>query len=69
MKKMRGIVALCVALTISSGAAALMAQGAPKDQKEAKRSKAEQIDFDTLTMIVDNTETGRPAGAADISLL
>jgi hypothetical protein len=68
MKKMRGIVALCVALTISSGAAALMAQGAPKDQKEAKRSKAEQIDFDTLTMIVDNTETGRPAGAADISV-
>ena len=68
MKKMRGIVALCVALTVSSGAAALMAQGAPKNQKEAKRSKPEQIDFDTLTMIVDNTETGRPAGAADISV-
>src|SRR5258705_12001824 len=68
MTKMEGIVALSVALTISSGAAAFMAQAAPKDQKEAKRSKADQIDFDTLTMIVDNTETGRPAGAADISV-
>ena len=68
MRKMRGIVALCVALTVGSGAAVLMAQGAPKNQKEAKRSKAEQIDFDTLTMIVDNTEAGRPAGAADISV-
>ena len=68
MKKMRGIVALCVALTVSSGAAVLMAQSAPKNQNAPKRSKAEQVDFDTLTMIVDNTEAGRPAGAADITV-
>ncbi len=67
MKKMRGIVALCVALTLSLGTSALMAQNAPK-QKEVKRSKAEQVDFDTLTMVVDNSVAGRPAAASDINV-
>src|SRR5258705_455624 len=52
MKKIRGIVALCVALTMGLGSSALLAQKAdPK--KEVKRSKAEQIDFDTLVNVVD----------------
>jgi hypothetical protein len=65
---MRGIVALCVALGMSAGTSALLAQQKAPDNKNVKRSKAEQVDFDTLTMIVDNTEAGRPAGAADVSV-
>ena len=67
MKKMRGIGALCVALTMSMGTSALLAQNAPK-QKEVKRSKAEQVDFDTLTMVVDSSMSGRPAASSDISV-
>jgi len=63
MKKMRGIVALCVALTMGFGSSALLAQNAaPK--KEVKRSKAEQIDFDTLVGIVDGLAAGRGAAPA-----
>src|SRR4029450_2257889 len=45
--KMRGIVALGTALTISLGASVL-AQKAPDPKKEVKRTKAEQVDIDTL---------------------
>ena len=68
MRKMRGIVALCVALTVSAGASALLAQNKTDTKKEVKRSKAEQVDFDTLTMVVDNSVAGRPAAAADIAV-
>jgi len=62
-KKMRGIVALCVALTMGVGSSALLAQKAdPK--KEVKRSKAEQIDFDTLVNVVDTAVAGRGAPPA-----
>jgi hypothetical protein len=68
MKKMRGIVALCVALVMGAGSSALIAQQKAADNKNVKRSKAEQVDFDTLTMVVDNTAAGRPGAAADISV-
>src|SRR6267378_3624796 len=62
-KKMRGIVALCVALTMGLGSSAVLAQKAdPK--KEVKRSKAEQIDFDTLVNVVDTAVAGRGAPPA-----
>ena len=63
MKKMRGIVALCVALTMGLGSSALLAQQQNK-AKEVKRSKAEQIDFDTLVNLVDGLAAGRAAAPA-----
>src|SRR5712691_607061 len=62
MKKMRGIVALCAALTMGLGSPALLAQQKPDNRKEVKRGKAEQIDFDTLVNLVDGVAAGR-AGA------
>ena len=65
-KKMRGIGALCVALTMAVGSTALLAQKAdPK--KEVKRTKAEQVDIDTLVTVVDNVAAGR-AAPADIAV-
>jgi len=67
MKKMRGIVALCVALTMGVGSSALLAQKAdPK--KEVKRTKAEQVDIDTLVTVVDAAAAGRAAAASDIAV-
>jgi hypothetical protein len=67
MKKMRGIVALCVALTMGLGSAALLAQKAdPK--KEVKRTKAEQVDIDTLVTVVDAASAGRAAAPSDIAV-
>jgi hypothetical protein len=67
MKKMRGIVALCVALTMSLGSSALLAQKAdPK--KEVKRTKAEQVDIDTLVTVVDAVSAGRVAAPSDIAV-
>ena len=67
MKKMRGIVALCVALTMGVGSSALLAQKAdPK--KEVKRTKAEQVDIDTLVTVVDAVSAGRTAAASDIAV-
>ena len=60
MKMMRGIVALCVVLTMGLGSA-LRAQEKPDNRKEVKRSKAEQIDFDTLVNLVDGVAAGRAA--------
>ena len=48
MKKMRGIVALCVALTLGLGSSALLAQKDDNKKPEVKRTKAEQVDIDTL---------------------
>jgi hypothetical protein len=67
MKKMRGIVALCAALTIGIGSSAMLAQKAD-DKKEVKRTKAEQVDLDTLAMVVDNTLAGRGGGTSDIGV-
>ena len=67
MKKMRGIVALCVALTMGLGSSALLAQKAdPK--KEVKRTKAEQVDIDTLVTVVDAVAAGRAAAPSDIAV-
>jgi len=68
MKKMRGIVALCAALAIGIGTSAMVAQKADDKSKEVKRTKAEQVDFDTLTMVVDNTAGGRGAATSDIGV-
>ena len=67
MKKMRGIVALCAALTIGIGSSAMLAQKAD-DKKEVKRTKAEQVDLDTLAMVVDNTLAGRGGATSDIGV-
>jgi hypothetical protein len=68
MKKMRGIVALCVALTIGGGTSALLAQNAADNKKEVKRSKAEQVDIDTLVTVVDAVSAGRVAAPSDIAV-
>src|SRR5258705_11967446 len=65
MTKMRGIVALCVALTVGLGSSALLAQKADP-QKEVKRTKAEQVDIDTLVTVVDAVAAGRAAPPANI---
>jgi len=67
MKKMRGIVALCVALTMSAGTTALLAQKAD-NKKEVKRTKAEQVDIDTLVTVVDAVAAGRVAAPSDIAV-
>jgi hypothetical protein len=61
MEKMRGIVALSVALTLGLGSSALLAQKAADPKKEVKRSKAEQVDIDVLANTVDAVTAGRPA--------
>jgi hypothetical protein len=59
MKKMRGMVALCVALSLA-GSAALIAQKVDKKQDE-KRSKAEQLDIAVLLKAVDTVAAGQAA--------
>jgi hypothetical protein len=67
MKKMRGIVALCVALMMGVSTSVMLAQKAdPK--KEVKRSKAEQVDIDTLVTVVDAVSAGRVAAPSDIAV-
>ena len=68
MKKMRGIVALCVALTMGLGSSALLAQKDDNKKPEVKRSKAEQIDIDTLVTVVDAVAAGRVAAPSDIAV-
>jgi len=60
-KKMRGIVALGAALTIGLGSSAVMAQKATDAKKEVKRTKAEQVDIDTLVTVVDSVAAGQAA--------
>jgi hypothetical protein len=67
-KKMRGIVALCAALTIGLGSSAVMAQKAADAKKEVKRTKAEQVDIDTLVTVVDSVAAGRVAAQSDITV-
>jgi hypothetical protein len=69
MKKMRGIVALCVVLTMSAGTSVLRAQKAADSKKEVKRSKAEQVDVDTLVTIVDTVSAGRAPAPTDIAVM
>src|SRR5580765_6103514 len=68
MKKMRGIVALCVALTLGLGSSALLAQKDDNKKPEVKRTKAEQIDIDTLVTVVDAVAAGRVAAPSDIGV-
>jgi hypothetical protein len=68
MKKMRGILALCVALTIGMGSSALIAQKEDNKKAEVKRTKAEQIDIDTLVTVVDAVSAGRVAAPSDIAV-
>jgi hypothetical protein len=67
MKKMRGIVALCVALMMGVSTSMLLAQKA-EPRKEVKRSKAEQVDIDTLVTVVDAVSAGRVAAPSDIAV-
>jgi hypothetical protein len=60
MKKMRGMVALCVALSVAAGSSALLAQKVDKKQEE-KRSKAEQLDIEVLLKAVDTVVAGQAA--------
>ena len=46
MKNVRGMVALWVALSVVGSSSALLAQKA--EQKEVKRTKAEQVDIDEI---------------------
>lgn len=66
MKKMKGVVALGVALTMGIGSSALLAQKADNKKPEVKRSKAEQVDIDTLVTVADAVSTGRVAAPSDI---
>src|SRR5258705_3948890 len=68
MEKMRGIVALCVALTLGLGSSALLAQKEDNKKPEVKRTKAEQIDIDTLVTVVDAVAAGRVAAPSDIAV-
>jgi hypothetical protein len=67
-KKMRGIVALCAALTIGLGSSAVIAQKATDAKKEVKRTKAEQVDIDTLVTMADSVAAGRAAAPSDITV-
>jgi hypothetical protein len=60
MKKMRGMVALCVALSVTAGSSALLAQKVDNKQ-EVKRSKAEQLDIEVLLKAVDTVSSGQAA--------
>ena len=62
MKKMRGMVALCVALTRGWLVRRRCSRRKPTDdKKEVKRSKAEQVDIDMLTQGRSTTvAAGRP---------
>jgi len=66
--KMRGIVALCAALTIGAGSSAVLAQKATDPKKDVKRTKAEQVDIDTLVTAVDNVAAGRAPAPSDIGV-
>jgi len=68
MKNMRGILALCVALTMGLGTSALVAQQKADPKKEVKRTKAEQVDIDTLTTVVDNVAAGKIPAPSDIAV-
>ena len=70
MKKMRGMVALCAALTVglAQGSSVLLAQKADNKKPEVKRTKAEQIDIDTLVTVVDAVAGGRVAAPSDIAV-
>lgn len=55
---MRGMVALCIALSVAAGSSALLAQKVDKKQEE-KRSKAEQVDIAVLLKAVDTVAAGQ----------
>jgi len=60
MKKIRGMSAVCVALSLMAGGSALLAQKADK-KAEVKRSKAEELDIAVLLKAVDTVEAGQAA--------
>jgi hypothetical protein len=67
-KKTRGIVTLCAALTIGLGSSAVIAQKATDAKKEVKRTKAEQVDIDTLVSAVDSVAAGKATAPSDIAI-
>jgi len=69
MKKMRGIVALCIALTMGAATSAVIAQDNKDKPKEVKRTKAEQVDIDALVNVVDKASTGGGAAPSDIAVM
>lgn len=66
-KQMRSIVALCAALSVVAGSSALLAQKGD-NKNQVKRSKAEQVDIDTLVTIVDNVATGKLPAPTDVAI-
>ena len=66
-KHMRVVVALCAALSLVAGSSVLLAQKGD-NKKEVKRSKAEQIDIDTLVTVVDNVAAGKLPAPTDVAI-
>ena len=66
-KHMRVVVALCAALSVVAGSSVLLAQKGD-NKKEVKRSKAEQIDIDTLVTVVDSVASGKLPAPSDIAI-
>src|SRR5438477_275954 len=67
-KHMRVVVALCAALSLVAGSSVLLAQKGDNKAKEVKRSKAEQIDIDTLVTVVDNVAAGKIPAPTDVAI-
>jgi hypothetical protein len=65
--QIRRVLALCVALTLATSAAPALAQQIKTDNKQPKRSKAEQADIDALVKTVDAASIGQTA-PSDIAI-
>jgi len=63
--KIRSLLALCIALTLATSSAPVLAQrnnnNNDKSKQQPKRSKAEQADIDALVKAVDAVAAGQPA--------
>lgn len=59
--QIRRVLALCVALTLLVSAGPVLAQRIADQKKQPKRSKAEQMDVETLVKAVDAVSAGQPA--------
>jgi hypothetical protein len=59
--KLRGVLAVCLALTLAGSAAPALAQQIKVDNKQPKRSKQEQADIEALVKMVDAASAGQTA--------
>ena len=70
--KIRSLLALCIALTLATSSAPLLAQrnnnANDKSKQQPKRSKTEQADIDALLKAVDAVAAGQPA-PSDVSVM